>query len=208
MEKFSDKSIYIYGSSGHGKVVGDIARDNNYKHILYIDDGDNEYPSFEDIKSNTTIEVALGIGDNATRKIIFNKLIKFGFKVVSLIHSSAIILSNVKIQNGTIIMPNVVVSSCSQVGKCAILNTSSIIEHDCLIGDFSHISINASLAGGVEIGENTFIGMGSNIINKVKIASGNTIGAGSVVIKNTKINQTLVGVPARELNTSCKDMQC
>ena len=71
--------------------------------------------------------------------------------------------------------------------------------HGMVVGDFAHISINASLAGGVIVGKNTFVGMGANVINKVKIASNNIIGAGSVVIKNTKINQTLAGIPAKEL---------
>jgi UDP-N-acetylbacillosamine N-acetyltransferase len=193
------KSIYIYGASGHGMVVGDIAKDNKYDNVIYIDDGKNAYLSFEDIKLNNHIEIALGIGNNEIRKKIFNKLISYNFKVVNLIHSSAIILSNVKIGDGTIIMPNVVVSSYSSIGKGVILNTSSIIEHECLIEDFSHISINASLAGGVKIGNSTFVGMGASVINKVQIASGNTIGAGSVVIKDTKINQTLVGIPAKRI---------
>jgi len=194
-----DKSLYIYGAGGHGKVVGDIAKDNRYDNIIYIDDGDNEHPSFDDIKNNTNIEIALGIGDNKIRKNIFDKITKLGFKVISLIHSTAVILSNTKIDNGVIIMPNVVVSSYAFIGKGAILNTASIIEHDCIIGSFSHISINVSLAGGVEIGDNSFVGMGANIINEIKIATNNIIGAGSVVIHNTKINQTLVGIPAKEI---------
>ena len=35
------KSIYIYGASGHGLVVADIARNNGYDNIIFIDDGNN-----------------------------------------------------------------------------------------------------------------------------------------------------------------------
>lgn len=44
------KSIYIYGASGHGLVVADIARTCGYDDVIFIDDGDNDYPSFEGSK--------------------------------------------------------------------------------------------------------------------------------------------------------------
>lgn len=44
------KSIYIYGASGHGLVIADIARACGYDDVIFIDDGDNDYPSFEGSK--------------------------------------------------------------------------------------------------------------------------------------------------------------
>ena len=40
------KSIYIYGASGHGLVVADIAKVCGYDNIIFIDDGENEYLTF------------------------------------------------------------------------------------------------------------------------------------------------------------------
>jgi len=37
--------IYIYGASGHGLVVADIAKSAGYGDIIFIDDGDNEHPT-------------------------------------------------------------------------------------------------------------------------------------------------------------------
>jgi UDP-N-acetylbacillosamine N-acetyltransferase len=45
------KSIYIYGASGHGLVVSDIAMACGYDNIIFIDDGENEHLIFEDIKN-------------------------------------------------------------------------------------------------------------------------------------------------------------
>ncbi|HEY9129216.1 MAG TPA: acetyltransferase, partial [Sulfurovum sp.] len=42
------KTIAIYGASGHGKVVADIAKTNGYDQVIFIDDGDNEYITFEE----------------------------------------------------------------------------------------------------------------------------------------------------------------
>ena len=41
------KKIYIYGASGHGLVVADIARACGYEDMIFIDDGKNEFLSFE-----------------------------------------------------------------------------------------------------------------------------------------------------------------
>lgn len=68
-----DKSIYIYGASGHGLVVADIARVCGYNDIIFIDDGDNNYPSFEDIKNTNHIPIALAIGNNDIRAKLFKK---------------------------------------------------------------------------------------------------------------------------------------
>ncbi|MBL0708469.1 MAG: acetyltransferase, partial [Sulfurimonas sp.] len=55
------KTIYIYGASGHGLVVADIALSCGYDDIIYIDDGDNEYLCFENIKRKDNFPQAFGI---------------------------------------------------------------------------------------------------------------------------------------------------
>ena len=41
-----------------------------------------------------------------------------------------------------------IVNSGSKIGKCAIINTGAIVEHDCTIGDFVHITAGM-LSGAV-----------------------------------------------------------
>jgi UDP-N-acetylbacillosamine N-acetyltransferase len=144
-----NKSIYIYGASGHGLVVADIAKALGYNDVVFVDDGDNEYIIFEEVKEN--IDFALGIGDNYIREKLFNKAIKNGFDVVSLIHPSAIVSSSSTVGKGVVIMPNVVVNAKSKIGKGVILNTGCIIEHENLIDDFVHISPNVALACGLPV---------------------------------------------------------
>ena len=193
------KSIYIYGASGHGLVVADIARDNGYLNIVFIDDGENRYQSFEEIRTNNSIPIALGIGSNRIRKKLFFKLKEYGFNIPILVHSSSIISSSTKIDEGTVVMPNVVVNSTSIIGKGVILNTSCIIEHENVIKDFSHISPGVNLGGDVKIGQLTHIGIGSSIIQGVSVDENCIIGAGSVVVKNIKNNKKAYGNPCKEI---------
>ena len=195
----TNKTIYIYGASGHGLVVADIAKACGYDKIIFIDDGENEYLPFDDIKYNNGIPIALGIGNNSIRAKLFNKTIKSGFDIVSLIHPSAIVSSSITIGKGVVIMPNVVINAKSKIGNGVILNTGCIIEHENKIDDFVHISPNVALAGNVSVGEFTHIGIGSSALQGVKIGKNNIIGGGSMVINNTEDNKKVVGVPAREI---------
>lgn len=193
------KSIYIYGASGHGLVVADIARVCGYDNIIFIDDGENEYLTFEDIKNNNSIAITFGIGSNSIRAKLFEKVKNSGFKIVSLIHPSSIISSSVTIGYGTVIMPNVVVNAKAVIGDGVVLNTASVIEHECYIEDFVHISPNVALAGNVTVCKLTHVGIGSNVIQCITIGNNTIIGAGSTVVKNIENFKKAYGNPCREI---------
>jgi len=190
-------SIFIYGASGHGIVVADIALACGYDDITFIDDGNNPHPSFNDIQNDKHIPIALGIGDNKVRSKLFYKIKESGFTVMTLIHPSTILSPTAKIGEGTVVMPNVVINAKASVGNGVILNTGCIIEHECRIEDFVHISPNAALAGNVQVDELTHIGLGTNVIQNITIGKNVLIGAGSVVIRHIPSDVTAVGNPTK-----------
>ena len=193
------KSIYIYGASGHGLVVADIAKSCGYDNIIFIDDGENEYPTFDGIKGNNQIPIALAIGDNYIRAKLFEKVKNSDFKIVNLIHSSSVISPSATIGKGIVVMPNVVVNAKAIIGDGVILNTSCVIEHECKIENFVHISPNVALAGNVIVSEYTHIGIGSNVIQGIIIGKNTIIGAGSIVVKNIRNFKKAYGTPCREI---------
>ena len=195
------RSLYIYGASGHGLVVSDIAKACGYDDIIFIDDGDNKYPTFEDIKRTNYIPIVFGIGNNTIRSKLFEKVKNNGFDIATLIHPSAVISSTVRIKEGTVIMPNVVVNANAAIGKGVILNSSSVIEHESIIGDFVHISPSVSLAGNVNIGDYTHIGIGTQAIQGITIGKNCIIGAGSTIVNNINNNKKAYGTPCKEIES-------
>ncbi|MDA3077464.1 acetyltransferase [Campylobacter sp. JMF_06 NA1] len=185
--------LYIYGASGHGKVVADVAKSAGYKEIIFLDDN-GELKFSPDLPK---FPVIIAIGDCKIRANLQKKVSEAGFEIATLIHETAVISPTAKIGRGVVIMPNVVVNADAIIGDGVILNSACIIEHDCVIGEFSHISPNSALAGGVEVGEFSHIGLGSSVIQKVKIGKNCVIGAGSAVIKDIDENCVAVGVPAK-----------
>lgn len=195
------KQIYIYGASGHGKVVADIAKAVGYTVVAFVDDDESkdEFCALPCIRADKMqkLPVALGIGSNKARYTVFEKLKKGSFETPALIHPSAVISPSARIAEAAVVMPNGVVNADASIGIGCIVNTAAVVEHDCSIGDFVHISPNAALAGGVTVGEMSHIGIGANVIQLVSIGKGCIIGAGAAVISDISDNTTAVGVPAK-----------
>lgn len=193
------KQIYIYGASGHGLVVADIAYRCGYKDVIFIDDGNNEFPNFESIKNNNQIPMCFGIGNNKIREKVFLNAKNSGFKIVTLIDPSAIISNSAILGDGVVVMPNVVVNAKASIGDGVILNSGSVVEHECVISNFVHISPKVGLAGNVTIGNMTHIGIGSSVIQGLSVGQNCIIGAGSVVTKDIKDFKKAYGNPCKEI---------
>lgn len=185
--------IYIYGNSGHGQVVAEIASLCGYKEIVFLDD--NKGLKFD--PNLPKADIIIAIGDNKTRQILQKKVENYGFNLVSLIHPSSIISKSAKIGKGSVIMPLVVINTKAKIGDGVILNSGCIIEHECEISDFCHISPKASLAGNVKIGNLTHIGIGSCVIQNIKIGKNVVVAAGGVVVRNLEDNGVFMGIPAK-----------
>jgi len=193
-------TLAIYGASGHGKVVADIAWENGYDEIIFIDDGDNIYITFDTfLKEYANTPVALGVGVNNVRAKLYKKCIEAGLKVETLIHPTATISKSAQVDNGTVVMAYVVINADVHIGKGCILNTSCVIEHDSKLGDFVHISPVAACAGDVRVGEFTHIGIGSCIIQNINIGSYSIIGAGSVVVEDLDAQILAYGNPCKKI---------
>jgi UDP-N-acetylbacillosamine N-acetyltransferase len=191
------KAVYIYGASGHGLVVADIAHACGYDEIVFLDDGDNDHLTFAEIVHDKQTPIAFGVGNNKQRSLLFKMVQLHGFEIVTLIHPSAIVSQSATIGLGSVVMPNAVVNAKAYVGSGSIINTGGIVEHECFVDDFVHISPRGALAGNVHVGKYSHIGLGASIIQNITIGENVIVGAGAVVIASIPNNCTAVGVPAK-----------
>lgn len=194
LKKCMNKKLAIIGAGGHGKVVGEIALLNQYKIIDFFDDRVNEIKEFpfkiignldqlkNDLKNYDDFFVA--IGDNKTRQNQILWLKKEKKNIISLIHPKSTISQFSSIEAGACVMANAVINPGTIIKQGVIINTSSSIDHDCLIEDFAHISPNCSLSGNVNIGKYTHLGTGSSVHPGVEIGENVKIGIGSKIYKD------------------------
>ena len=91
------------------------------------------------------------IGDLNSGKTykLYNLLIENNLNIAVVKSKFAI----VKINKGSIIMHNVVVSSGVSIGKNCVINTNSVVEHDVVIDDHSYLSTGVIINGGAQIGK-------------------------------------------------------
>ena len=94
-------------------------------------------------------------------------------------------------------MSGVIVNAGSKIGAGVILNSASLVDHDCRIADAVHIGPGAHLGGGVTVGSRSWVGIGASVIHAIQIGSDAIVGAGSVVVRDVPNGVTSVGVPSR-----------
>ena len=175
-------------------MVADIARSVGYQNISFLDDAHGR--KFDEHLPKGDIIVA--VGDNAVRERLGRKVTAARFRLVSLVHPSAVISPDVILGNGVVVMPLAVINAGACVNEGAIINTAAVVEHDCIIGAYAHICPRVALAGNVTVGERVQVGIGSCVIQGLSIGANSIVGAGSVVVKNIAADVVAFGNPAQE----------
>jgi len=194
--------MYLFGASGHCKVIIDIILESKAFQIESVVD---HHPKFNAILDIPVLDFAavgnfegkqfiVSIGDNKSRKNVV-EIIRAIY--LTAIHPTAIISRFSSVAEGTVIMAGVIINANSKIGKHCIINTGAIVEHDCVIEDYVHVSPNASVAGNVWLGEGSHIGIGATIIQGITIGKWAVVGAGAVIIENVPDNAVVVGIPGR-----------
>jgi sugar O-acyltransferase (sialic acid O-acetyltransferase NeuD family) len=196
-----EKQHFLYGASGHAKVIIDTLSASNIKIQAIVDDNPihsaiSNIPVVHTKKFviNSEHRFIVSIGNNAIRKKIVNQN---SFQFYRAVDLSATVSEFAYIEEGTVVMPNAVINSGAKIGKHCIINSASVIEHDCIVADYVHISPNVALAGNVSVGEGTHIGIGACVIQGVKIGKWSIIGAGAVIINDIPDNAVVAGNPGR-----------
>ena len=185
--------MYLFGASGHAKVIIDILKANGEQIDGLVDDNTevNELSGYPVFHGQTDVSpVIVSIGVNTVRKKVVERLSgDFGRAV----HPQAVISDTVTIDEGTVVMQGAIIQADAIIGKHCIINTGASVDHECVIGDYVHISPHATLCGNVAVGEGTWIGAGTTVIPGVTIGKWCVIGAGSVVTKNIPDNKLASG---------------
>ena len=137
------------------------------------------------------------IGNTSLRRRLYRLVKNIGFSVPTIVDPSAVVSQSAVLQEGVFVGKRTVVNAGSEVGRCVILNTGSVIEHDCRIGDFSHVSPGAVLCGMVQVGHDSHIGAGSVVRQEITVGDHTVIGLGSVVVHSIPGDVTAYGNPCK-----------
>lgn len=175
--------MYLYGASGHAKVIVDIVEAMGDKVLGLIDDNEHincllDIPVVHHYTGQNPLIISIGV--NATRKKIVEKLVDARYGLA--IHPFTCISPRASIAEGTVVMQGALIQTDAKIGRHCIVNTGAIIDHECQLGDYVHVSPHATLCGNVTVGEGAWVGAGTVVKQGVHIGAWSVVGAGSVVI--------------------------
>lgn len=194
--------VYLYGASGHAKVVLDITKKAYLDVPCLIDDNQQVcelagLPVVHDADGLSPMIVT--IGDCQIRRKIVKKLGRRNY--VTVVHPAAIKADTVTLGHGTVVMAGAIMNPYVEVGNHCIINTGASLDHDVKVGDFVHIAPHCTLCGEVTVGEGTWVGAGATVIQGIHIGKNCFIGAGAVVVKDIPDNSMCYGNPARVIKS-------
>lgn len=209
------KPLFIVGLSGNSLVCGEIALEAGYSPIYVI--SNKGYEKFlpkvgrdrtiadlhqfaEQAAGMNRVDCFCAIGDLQKRSIDFTTIqdLKIpGLQFVNLLHPTATIHDSSQLGENIQVGAHAVIGVGAHVSNCTVINTGSILEHDCQMGEFSHLAPGTTVGGETTIGRFVWIGIGSTILNRISICDNAYIGAGSNVVKNIVEPGKYFGNPAR-----------
>jgi sugar O-acyltransferase (sialic acid O-acetyltransferase NeuD family) len=199
--------IHLIGAGGHCKVVldallesgGDLAAIRVRDGRAGRSGGDLlgapvETPEVVDALAGQDFHVAIGAVEARAR--LYAEAAAAGGRPLTVRHPSARVSRFAEIADGAFLAALSVVGPSARIGRAVIVNHGAVVDHDCEVGDFTHLAPNCSLGGGVRVGERCLIGAGAVVLPGLSIGDGATIGAGAVVTRDVASHQTWTGVPA------------
>ncbi len=200
--------VVVFGAGGHAKVILDIlAQQKRYKAVAVID------PAGRALDGGTTLlgvpvlktlpkRISRGIvaiGDNWLRSKVVGDILRELplFEFVSAVHPSAVLANDIEPGAGTVIMAGACINLMSRIGSHCIVNTRAVVDHDCVLGDFSSLAPGVTLGGGVQIGQFAALGVGAACAHGLSIGGHAVVGVGAAIVRNVPANVVAFGVPCR-----------
>jgi sugar O-acyltransferase (sialic acid O-acetyltransferase NeuD family) len=219
----SPRPCVIWGVTGQGRVVLDILGTEGVEVLCCFDNdptqkslsreipiafGEDGLRSFVDSLPRLGFSVdqvdsvaAIGGGRGHERRQVSALMLSFGLSSRQVVHRTSVISRTADLGLACQVMAAVNIGPGARIGQHVIINSGANVDHDCVIGDCSHLGPNAALAGEVTVGENVFIGTNATVLPRINIGSGSTVGAGAVVTRDIPPNSVAIGVPARVRGT-------
>ncbi len=152
----------------------------------------------ENAKEKGVTTIILAASDNNIRKVFLAES-QGNFIIKTYIHASAQLLPGAVIDEGVIILANVIVGYNTHICSGVILNNGAQIDHNSKVQICASIMPSATICGSVDVGNCASIGAGAVIINNKKLGEQCYVGAGAVVLNDVPDKAVVVGVPAKIL---------
>jgi sugar O-acyltransferase (sialic acid O-acetyltransferase NeuD family) len=191
--------VFVFGASGHAKVVIEAIERQGKHEIAFLVDDDpamkgKTFMGYRIIGGREDLLAAkerigsavVAIGSNEARRAVAAWLSERGFGFATVVHPRAVVARGVQLGAGSVLMAGTVINADALIGDHVIVNTGATVDHDCRIGEFVHVAPGSHLCGSVSVGRNSFICAGVTVVPNRSIGDDVTVGAGSTVLDDLR----------------------
>lgn len=211
-------SIALLGGGGHASDVLSVleaisAADEVLLDVVVADDNWTDRHRFDhrNVKLIDSIDEGarhapflVSIGYPKSRRAVHERVVAFGgLSAPAIVHPQSSIGTTTGLDEGVVVMGQVWISAGVRIGRHVHIGYGTTVGHDTEIGPFSAVMPSASISGDVSIGEGVLVGTNATILQGLSIGDGATVGAGAVVTRDVEPGITVVGSPARRIETTC-----
>lgn len=204
----SKSEILIFGAGGHAKVAAEIFLESGGSVSAFVSKSPGqvnhwglpvigEADALHKLSSSERYKAFVAIGDNNTRVKVGVNLEKLGVNICNAISPVARISKSVAMGHGVMIGHGAIVNTDASIGDFVIVNSASVVEHDCKLAKGCSLGPNACISGNVSVGMRSFLGSGCAVIPDICIGDDVVVGSGSTVIRSLPAQGTYVGSPAK-----------
>lgn len=148
----------------------------------------------------------VAIADSRIRAELVARFVEHGARPMQIRADTATVGAFNSIGEGAIFGHLSTITTNVRIGHFFHCHMYAYVEHDCVIGDFVTFAPRVSCNGNVHIGDHAYIGTGAVIRQgtpdkPLVIGEGAVVGMGAVVTKDVAPHTTVVGNPARILES-------
>jgi UDP-perosamine 4-acetyltransferase len=203
--------IVLFGAGGHAKsVLGVIEAEARWQVAGLVSDTPLEHGHailghpflggrevLAELLAEGIDGMIVAVGDNQARASIAQAMTAIGFKFVSAIHPSALLMPAATVGAGSFVHALSIIGPECQVGANVIIQPYVSLGHESVVGAAAQFSPGVHIGGQVRIGDRCFFGPGAVVYPKVRLGADVAIGANSVVNRDVPDGAVLAGNPAR-----------
>ena len=208
-------SLVIIGAGDHGRVMADVAAAIGRSPIGFVQPPDADASAREvdglpvlgrlgdsalTARLPADLEVCVAIGSNGARADAYEAALRLGWRAVSLVHPSAVLLGQSVIEAGSQVCAGAVIGVAAVILEDSIINTAASVDHDNRIGPHAFVGPGARLAGRVTVLEGAHVGIGATVREGCTIGARAYVAAGATVVQDVAPGMRVAGVPARPMD--------
>lgn len=133
--------------------------------------------------------LVIAIGKTSSRRNIFEDIKSRGLALLTYVHSSALVMSEEILGEGTVVCPNSIINVGAKLGDNVAVNVFCSVGHGATIGSHSVLSPYCAISGDSTLGMCGFMGTRATLFPGVVLGDGCIVDAHSAVRQSVGDNK-------------------